>query len=487
LLRQLLTESLLLVSLGGLLGLVIARWGGAFLMSFFASGRNQILINPTMNYQVLLFTAGVALATGLIFGLAPALQATQIEPTPVLKESAGTGGLSRARLGKVLVVLQVAFSLLLLVGAGLFLQTLRNLKNLDAGFRPDGVVIMRVNPAIYKDLQLANLWKDILERVERLPGVHSLSLSSLSPLDGRDRSVRVEVEGFTPQAELDKDIRLNQVSPGFLETFGIDLLQGRGFANSDSENAPKVALLNEAAVRFYFPDRNPIGGQLYFRRRANAALMPYQIVGVVRDSRSQSLREPDTRLVYLPMSQSLDQMGRLLLAVRGNGRPTDLINSIQNELRSIGNDILVTNITTLNEQVDQSLLQERLLATLSIFFGLLALLLASIGLYGVLSYNVARRTNEFGIRLALGARGGDVIKLVMREAIAVVVVGIAIGLGAALVTARFVSGLLFSLTPNDPLTMASAALLLLLVAAIAGYLPARRASRVDPMVALRRE
>lgn len=487
LLRQMLTESLLLVSLGGLLGLLFARWGGAFLMSFFAAGRNQVFVNLTLDYRVLLFTTAVALLTGLIFGLAPALQATRIDPTPALKGSASTP--SRSRFGKSLVAAQVALSLLLLVGAGLFLQTLRNLKNLDAGFLRDGVVTMLVNPdvTVYREARLADLWKEILAHVERLPGVRSASLSSLYPLDGNDRSVRVVVAGFTLSSERDQDIRLNQVSPGFFQTFGIALLKGRTFTESDNETAPKVALLNETAARFYFSDRDPIGGQLSFKRGPEAKPMQYQVVGVVRDSRYSSLREPDTRLVYLPMLQSLDQMGRLTLAARGDGRPADLINGVRSQLGAAGKDILVTNIATLDEQVDRSLLQERLVATLSLFFGLLALLLACIGLYGVMSYNVARRTHEFGIRMALGAERRHVIQLVMSETLLVVGIGITIGLSAALATTRFISSMLFGLMPTDPLTFGGVAVLLLGVALLACWIPARRATKVDPLVALRYE
>jgi putative ABC transport system permease protein len=487
--RQMLTESLLLVGLGGLSGLLFARWGGAFLVSFFAAGNNQLPVKLTLDHRVLLFTAGVSLLTGLIFGLAPALQATGINPAPALKDGGAPSARARSRFGKALVVAQIALSLLLLVGTGLFVQTLRNLKNIDAGFQRDGVITMRVNPsaAVYQGARLANLWKEMLARVEKLPGMRSAGFSTLSPLDGNDRGVRVEVAGFTPSVERDQDIRLNQVSPGFFQTFGIRLLQGRAFAESDSETAPGVALLNETAARFYFGDRNPVGGQLSFKRGSNALSTPYQVIGVVKDSRYSSLREPDTRLVYLPMSQSLDQLGRLTLAVRADGRATDLMNAVRNELRAAGNDILVTHVVTLNEQVDQSLLQERLVATLSLFFGLLALLLAALGLYGVMSHDVARRTGEIGIRMALGANARQVVRLVLGQTLVWVALGAVIGLGAALFATRWAESLLFGLKPNDPLTIGLAALVLLAVAAIAGYLPARRAARVDPLVALRRE
>jgi predicted permease len=486
LLRQMLTESLLLVSLGGLLGLLFALWGVSFLTSFFANGTDRLSINAPLDYRVLLFTAGVSLLTGLLFGLAPALQATRTEATPALKDSGGTS--TRSRFGKTLVAAQVALSLLLLVGAGLFLQTLHNLRNVDAGFRHDGVVTMRVNPAVTanQEAQLVNRWSEILSRVERLPGVRSASLSTLTPLDGKDRSVLVDVAGFTPRGEPDKDIRLNQVSPGFFRTFGIDLLQGRSFAEGDNETALKVAILNETAARFYFGDHNPIGGVLSFKPGPKRAVQ-YQVVGVVRDSRSVSLREADTRVVYLPRMQALDQLGQLMLAVRSEGRSTDLVNDIRNELHATGPDILLTDIVTLNEHIDQSLLQERLVATLSLFFGLLALLLSGTGLYGVMAYNVARRRREIGIRMALGAQHSNVIGMVLREAVFVVLIGVAIGLVAAFATTRFISSLLFGIEPNDPATVTFAAIVLICAAALAAYLPARRATRIDPLHALRCE
>jgi predicted permease len=489
LLRQMLTESLLLVTLGGMVGLLFARWAGTFLVSFFATGRERLFVELPLDYRVLLFTAGVALLTVVFFGLAPALQATRIEPNATLKESAGLGAGARGRLGKLLVVAQVALSFLLLVGAGLFLRTLFNLKSIDAGFRSDGVLTMRVHApeTMAQGAHRANLWNDVLARVERIPGVRAASLSMLSPLDGNDRTSNIEVPGFAPSAERDKEIRFNQVSPNYFQTFGITLPQGRSF--TDSENTARVALLNEASARFYFGGRSPLGAQIRygFDPQRDQEPPPYEVVGVVQDTRSLNLRETDTRLFYLPVAPGFDRAQQLTLAVRSDRPPTELTKAIINELRSINTNLLFTNLATLNDRVDQSLLQERLVAMLSLFFGLLALLLACIGLYGVMSYDVACRTNEIGIRMALGADAQRVVRLVLRESAMWVALGLTIGLLAALATTRWLKSLLFGLQPYDPLTIGLAFLLLLALAALAAYLPARRAARVDPLIALRRE
>jgi predicted permease len=483
-----LTESLLLVSLGGLLGLLFARWGSAFLVSFFATGRGRLFVSLPLDYRVLLFTAVVALLTGLIFGLVPTLHATRIEPNSALKDSTGTSTRARSRFGKSLIVAQVALSLLLLIGAGLFVRTLHNLKTIDAGFHPDGVVTMRIGlpDGAYEGERQTGLWKDVLGRVERLPGVRSASLTTLSPLDGANRGVSIDVSGFTPGSDRDNGIRLNQVSTGYFQTYGIPIAQGHSFTGTDNETAPKVALFNEAAARFYFDDRSPLGAQIRFSRRGQPS-QPYEIVGVVKDARNLNLREADTRTVYLPFTQARDRLGQLTLAVRADGKPTELTGAIRKELRAIGPEIMLTNVVTPNEQVDQSLMQERLVATLSLFFGLLALLPACIGLYGVVSYDVARRTNEIGIRMALGANANRVVRLVLRETLMWAAPGLALGLGTALVTMRWLESLLFGLKPHDPLTIGLAVLLLLVVATVAGYLPARRAARVDPLTALRYE
>jgi predicted permease len=327
-----------------------------------------------------------------------------------------------------------------------------------------------------------------MARVERLPGVRSAGLCAFSPLDNfGDLAVFVEVAGFTPRERRDNLIRMNQVTPGYFRTFGIAMLEGRGFTDADNETAPRVAMFNEAAARFYFGGRSPLGAQVRFRSPREKEPTPYEVVGVVKNSRYLNLREPDTRMIYLPEAQKRDQFGGLTLAVRAEGKPAGLIAAISNEVRGAGSDILLTNIATLDEQVDRSLVQERLVATLSLFFGLLALLLACIGLYGVMSYDVARRTHEIGVRMALGASSRQVLQLVLRESLLWVALGVAAGMGAALATTRWVESLLFGLRPHDPLAIGLAAIVLLAVAAIAAYLPARRASRVDPMAALRCE
>src|SRR5262249_32649654 len=259
-------------------------------------------------------------------------------------------------------------------------------------------------------------------------------------------------------------------SPGYFQTYSVPIAQGRSFTDADNETAPKVALFNEAAARFYFGNRSPLGVPVRFGRRGQPPQM-YEIVGVVKDSRNMKLREADTRTIYLPFTQARDRLGSLTLAVRAEGKPAELTGAINNELRGIGPDIMLTAVVTLNEQIDQSLFQERLVATLSTFFGLLALLLACIGLYGVMNYDVARRTNEIGIRMALGASANRVMRLVLRETLWWVALGLTLGLGTALVALRWLESLLFGLKPHDPLTIGLAALVLLTVAAVAGYLP----------------
>ena len=489
LVRQMLTESLLLIGLGGLPGLLLARWSGALLVTFFATGRRQIFLDLRLDGRLLLFTLGLGLLTGVIFGLAPALRATRVDPGTGLKENAAAAAGDRGgrRLGKLLVVTQTALSLVLLVGAGLFLRSLQNLRGLDPGFRPHGVLTLRLDLGArdYQRAQQIGFWREALARARALPGVDSASLSALSPLDGRDRGVMIDVPGFTPVAERDKAVSLNHVSPEYFATMGIAVRHGRPFGEQDHESAPKVALLTETAARFYFGDRDPVGARIRLSRPRS--LPAVEVVGVVNDARYRGLREQAPRLLYLPLPQSIDPAARLTLALRTPGDPAALVKLAREEMRALGADILVTDVITLEDQVNQTLLQERLVSLLSGVFGLLALLLACVGLYGVMSYDVARRRHEIGIRLALGAGRGDVMRLVLRESMLLVAIGVGVGLAAALATTRVIASLLYGLAPADALTIISAALLMAAVAAAAAYLPARRASRVDPVKALRPE
>ena len=490
LMRQVITESLLLVTLGGLLGLLFANWADQVLAAFFATGQNHLALDFHFDRRVLAFTAGVSLLTGLLFGLAPALRATRTSPGASLKEQGR--GLAGSRhswsLSRLLVVSQVALSLVLLIGAGLFVRSLRNLKNLDAGFRPDGVLTMRLHPdeAAYTQARRFSLWSDILNRLHRIPGVRSASLSALSPLNGMERGVLIEVPGYVGRSERDAAISLNQVTAGYFETMGIPVLLGRGFSDRDAQGAPRVALLNETAARFYFGSRNPVGTVIRFPFRPKTS-PSYEIVGVVKDSRHSNLRDAVPRLIYLPVFQAIDDLANVTLAIRAAGDPTSLSSAVSAQVRAAGPDILITDVITMTRQVDQTLLEERLVSTLAGFFGLLALLLASIGLYGTMSYSVARRTNEIGVRMALGASRGGVVWLVLRDTLAMIAAGMAIGIPTAIAGGRYIQSQLFGLKPADAVTLVLASFLLSGVAVLAGYLPARRAARVDPMTALRYE
>ena len=486
LLRQLLTESVLLSSAGGALGAVLAYWGRDLLLAMQPWGRTELALDLGLDLRLLGFTTAVSLLTGLLFGLPPALRATRIDLTPALKDKARNSGIgTRSRLSKALVVVQVALSLVLLIGAGLFTRTLRNLQSLEVGFNSENLVIFGIDPRQnkYRGEQVVQLYRRILERIEGIPGVRSATLSLYPLLSGSRDESNISLQGETPQPGVDPRVLVNEVASNFLDTIEVPILRGRGLSARDEGGAPRVAVINQALASRYFGNKDPIGRRFGLNGPETSGQI--EIVGIAKDAKYFQLRGEMPPTVYIPFFQ--ESPGEANFAVRTTGDPAPLIGLIRQAVREVDSNLPRLDIRTLRQQVEGGWSQERLFANLSSFFGLLALLLAAIGLYGVMAYGVARRTNEIGIRMALGAQRGDVIALVMRESLLLVALGAVLGLATALASTRLISNLLFGLTATDPLTIALATLVMITSAALAGYLPARRAARVDPMVALRYE
>jgi predicted permease len=501
LIRQLLTESVLLAVLGGAAGLLFAYWCARVLLSYLPQ-QTQVSLDVAPDGQVLVFTLAVSILTGLLFGLTPAWQATRLDLTSSLKDATGkSAGRTRLGLNKPLVVTQVALSLFLLVGSGLLVRSLQNLKNLDTGFDRENLVQFSVDPGSGYNLeQRVNLHKQLLERLEALPGVRGASFSNISPLIGDVISNGVSVPGYTPGPDEDLSCNVMKVGPRFFETMKMPILAGRDFGPQDERpvehanlprspqtaapNAPSLppnlAVINQTMARYFFGNQDPIGKRFEEGRNRSA----YEIIGVVKDAKYSNMRETPPRTFYF---YYLRQPGseNMTFQVRTGGENQAYGAMIHHLVREIDPMLQVVGLRTMEDVVNDALAKERITAQLASAFSLFALLLACIGLYGVMSYAVARRTSEIGIRMALGAQARDVVLLVMRETMLLVVIGVAIGLAASLASTRLVSALLFGLTPTDPLTIALAAMLLIGVAALAGYLPARRAAQVDPIMALR--
>jgi predicted permease len=490
LIRQTLTEALVLVGAGAALGLVFARQGEAALAAFFAERSHKIVLDLSLNGRMLLFTLTVAILTGLAFGILPALRASRADPAAGLQSGSRSIAGSRVslRLGRALVIMQVALSMVLLAGAGLFIRSLRQLESVDLGFTRESILTMEITPErqLFGTPQWLTEQVEMLDRIRRIPGVRSASWASMTPLSGRDRGAALDIPGFAPRTENDKDVHLAALSPDYFETLGVPLLLGRAFTARDGATAPKVGILNETAARFYFGNANPIGQKVRFANYPSRDLV-YEIIGVVKDSRHDSLREQPSRFIYLPIPQSVDRINRLALAVRCTGDAVTFAAPVRQEVQSVRSTVLIDNVSTIEKQIRQSLSRERLVTALSTGFGALALVLACIGLYGILAYAVTRRTNEIGIRMALGATRRGMIWLILREALTLAGAGIVIGLPAVLALARITKALLYGVEPFDLPAFACAVLLLLVFAAIAGFVPARRASLLDAMSALRCE
>ena len=488
LIRQLLTESILLAALAGSSGLLLAYWTGDLMVAFMSTREATLVIDLHPDLRILLFTSVLSVAAGVLFGLAPALRASSVNLTPALKQEVLSNTSRRfPGLGRALVVSQVAVSLFLLIGAGLFIRTLQNLKTLDAGFKRENLLLFTMDgtQSGYKGIRLGNLYQQVLERLKALPDVRGASLSLVTPIEGGGWSGTVRVRGYAARPDEDMNIYLNRVGPGFFGTLGMQVLQGRDFDARDHQNSAKVALINETMAHYFFGSESPIGKHFGWGDAEERS--GFEIVGVVKDAKYLNLRAATPRTAYVYAFQDLQSLAWTHFEVRTMGNPNAAIARVRAEIQSIDQSLTVSGFRTLDQQVNESLREERLIATLSSAFGFLALLLASIGLYGTLSYAVSRRMKEIGIRMALGARQPQVLWMILKETFALVLMGIAIGLPAALLTGHLLSTMLFGLTPTDRTTFALSIVLLTAVTLLAGYLPARRATKVDPMVALRCE
>ncbi|MGO8818353.1 MAG: ABC transporter permease [Terriglobia bacterium] len=487
LIRQMLTENLLLALSGGVLGVLFAWWASNGLLAMMPHGPEPLPVDVRPDAYVLGFTFIVSLATALLCGIAPALRATRIALGPSLQEGRGAISVaSRTKLAKILIVSQVALSLTLLIGAGLFLRTLVNLSNVDTGFNKENILTFGIDPPSvgYKeDLRLMTLYQQIEQRVSALPGVRADSIS-LFTFDQGEWTDSVSVIGRTPTPEDDMMATHNVVGPGYFETMGIPLMVGRGFGPQDTGASPKVAVINETFARWYFPGGSPIGRHFGLGSDPKNS-NDIEVVGVVKNAKYQDLRERPFPAAYYPYTQRVQYLNDF--EVRYTGNPEVMVGEVRQAIGQVDHSLPVTYVGTMVEQVNRSIVGQTLVARLSTFFGLLAAFLACIGIYGLTSYAVTRRTNEIGIRMALGAERSGVLWMVMRESLTLVLVGVAIGIAGALAAGRLISIVLYDTKATDPLTITASALVMIAVAALAGYLPARRAAKVDPMVALRYE
>ena len=485
--RQRLIESLALSATGAVLGLAVAWWTGTLLLKTLPFEEAARTMTAVPDGRVTAFAIAVACFTALLFGLAPALQSTRPALTSTLKDEAGSvvGGTGHARFRKALVVAQVGLSVLLLAGAALFGRSLYNLKALDPGFQSDQLLGFSIDPSLngYSRERALAIFQQLEEQLAALPGVRSATASVIALMTDSNWSSTVKVEGYQPKEGEDMNPGVNGVGPGFFATMGQPLLAGREFTVKDVAGAPKVAIINETMSQYFFGKDNPLGRHIGWGRNDAADI---EIVGVVKDSKTTTLRQEARRFVYVPYMQEAE-ISQMTFYVRARSDASGIGASVRQTAQRIDPNLPIFDMKTMAVVMDESLFVERLVAALSVAFGGLATLLAAIGLYGVMSYSVARRTREIGIRMALGAERKSVLWLVLREVALMVLAGVAIGLPIAVALSRVVQSQLFALSAYDPIALAGAAVLLTTVALVAGYLPARRATRVDPMLALRYE
>lgn len=490
LVRQLLTESVLLSLLGGGLGLLMAQWFNELVP----------LANPQLDFatidfsydlaldhRVLGFTMLLSALTGVIFGLLPALQASRTDLVTTLKGAgpAVASGMRRLSLRNLLVVGQVALSLVLLISAGLFIRSTRNVQEMNPGFEPKRIMLASVDVGLqgYDEAKGRSFFKQIVERVKSLPGVEAASIAGPLPLDAYNNGASLTVEGATPRYENERlNVSYSIVGHDYFQAMNTPIVEGRSFTKYDDQNAPRVVVVNETMARRFWPNESPIGKRLRLGGERNPYL---EVVGVARDGKYFLLGEPPTEYLFVPHSQNYD--GKMTLIARTSGQPETLAEAMRQEVANLDTELPVYGVKTMPKFLDRILSGPKSISALATTFGLIALLMAAVGLYGVMSYSVAQRTREVGIRMALGAGAGAVLRLVLKEGLILVAAGIGIGLVMSALVSRLLGSILYGVSATDAVTFVTIPLVLALVALLASYVPARRATKVDPMVALRYE
>ena len=482
LVQQLLTESLLLALLGGAAGLLATLWTARMIPGFFPENETKGL-DLSLDWRVLVFTLGVTLITGMLFGLAPALQASRQNLVPSLKDESPHGQhLRRLGLRDALVISQLALSLVLLIGAALFVRSLQRAISFDPGFAAQNLLIasMETRGASLNKQQGQAFYQETVERIGSLPGVKSVSLTRIAPISGGGQRRGIQLEGYQPQPNEDTELNTNVIGLNYFNTMGIPLVAGRDFTAQDREGSPLVVIVNEELARRYY------GGNAVGKRLRTGSDSPFrEIIGVARTASYRNLREQPLPFIYIPLGQ--EYQSGMTLMVRTAGDPTALVGPLRNEMRALNKDVSVFSVQTMAQRIGAQLAADRMIAVLLSIFGGGALLLAAIGIYGVIGYSVAQRTHEIGIRIALGAEQRDILKLIVGQGMVLIAIGAGIGLGLAFLATRVLKSLLFGVSATDPLTFTVVVILLVAVALLACYVPARRATKVDPLEALRYE
>jgi predicted permease len=496
--RQLLTESVVLAVLSGIAGIGVAAICIRFLLLLLTNGNDNFTVKVGLDWRVLSFTLLIAFISGIFFGLAPALQATRVDITPALKETRASESHGNRRrfglrfgLSQVLVVAQIGISVLLVIAAGLFVRTITNLHSVNLGFNAENILIFNLDAtqAGYKDAALKAFYKELEQRFQAIPGVRSATSSDMPLVGGWSSSTSITVPGIPqpPDGQRGPNTSYALVGSTFFETMEIPIVAGRAIDKRDVDGAPVAAVVNQVFAEKYFRGQNPVGRHFTLGGKANGA--DIEIVGVARTARYSSLKREIPPVTYIAWIQAPKsrQLREMVFELRATGNPLALANTVRQIVHQIGPQVPVADMTTQSRRIDQTILQERTFAQLCACFGGLALLMACVGLYGTMAYAVARRTGEIGIRMALGATRRRVVWMILSEVVTLCAFGLLIGLGAAYQTTTFLKSFLFGVKPNDPLAIGASVAILIACAALAGYLPAVRASRIDPMAALRDE